>query len=714
MNIRSSGHAWGTLEPQVDALVKDLMQQENLPGMTVAVTQQGRLIFSKGYGWANVQTKQAMEPFMSSRIGSVTKAVVTGPAGWQLMRAKGINPQQQKLYGPSGLFKNRFAEDIALSTDPNKHWYDQITLQHLLDHAAGFVREPDTKGAAAMFTGNNEAALTYEQIHKHFLRTKKLLFKPGTSIHYSNHGFGLWTLIIEALSGRTYRDYAINTYLRSLGLHTAVLPESTELGNRQAWSHVYNAQGKPTSIQPKNSGTGLAAGGFRASAQDLTHITAYLADTHTDSELNKMAWGKEPRGKLEHNGRIGDAGTAYVAMFPDGYTASNGADLSRIHIAVATNISMDKTKNQTALLESLTTQIALAVPAANVPANYAIIQFLRQDTDLGGDFKEVSLDGSIAAFANADGNLQIIPYLVNEQGTLTRGEVVTAGAASQVNLIHPDRGSADAVTAFRDADGNLKTIAWDISNNGQVTRRGDAVAGPVKDIAVTPFPDGKGVITLTRGLEDDLKLIAWEVTPSLNIIRRGDIDAGAVRDIAVTTTRADFDGVVSATTGSDRQLKLIAWSFDSAAKTFARRGEAEAGVIKGELNSVRARIASKDIVVTAFSNEDGNLQLITWQVNANGQIERQDAIAAGSVSIVALTAVQGGQVIASVKDSEGILRLIAYKVQSNGQIERVGTDIAGQVSRIAASHFYRGGRGFLLTAVRDDENKLRTISWQLD
>ncbi|MEO0536355.1 MAG: serine hydrolase domain-containing protein [Cyanobacteria bacterium P01_A01_bin.123] len=713
MNIRSSGHAWGTLEPQVDALVKDLMQQQHLPGITVAVTQQGRLIFSKGYGWANVQTKQAMEPFMSSRIGSVTKAVVTGPAGWQLMRAKGINPQQQKLYGPSGLFKNRFAEDIALSSDPNKHWYDQITLQHLLDHAAGFVREPDTKGAAAMFTNNNAAALTYEQIHKHFLRTKKLLFKPGTRINYSNHGFGLWTLIIEALSGKTYRAYAINNYLRSLGLHAAVLPESTELGNRQAWSHVYNEQEKPVFIQPQNSGTGLAAGGFRASAQDLTYITAYLADTYADSELNKMAWGREPRGKLEHNGRIHNAGTAYVAMFPDGYTASNGADLSRIHIAVATNLNMDKTDNQTALLESLSTQIALAVPAAKVPANYAITQFLRQDTDFGGDFKEASLDGSIAAFVNAEGNLQLIPYLVNGQGTLTRGQVVTAGAASQINLIRPNS-SADAVTAFRDADGNLKTIAWEISSIGQVRRRDDAVAGPVKAIAGTPFPDGKGVITLTRGLQDDLKLIAWEVTPSFNIICRGDIDAGAVRDIAVTTTHADFDGVVSATTGSDRTLKLIAWSFDSTAKTFSRRGEAEAGAIKGELNIVRAQLGGKDIVVTAFSNEDANLKLITWQVDANGQIKRKDSTTAGFASIIDLTAAQGGQIIASVKDTDGILRMIAYKVQSNGQIERVGTDIAGQASRLASSRVSRNGREFLLTAVRDAENKLRTISWRLD
>ncbi|MEO0397626.1 MAG: serine hydrolase domain-containing protein [Cyanobacteria bacterium P01_A01_bin.137] len=711
MDIPSSGYAWNSLESKVDTLVKDLMQAEKLPGMTVAVTKNGRLILTKGYGWANIQTKQAMEPFTSSRIGSVTKAVVTGPAGWQLMRAKGINPQQQKLYGPSGLFKNRFADDIAASPTPNKDWYYQITLQHLLDHEAGFDGSADTAGADKMFPGGRDD-LTYEQIHKHFLRTKKLLFQPGTQSKYANHGLGIWTLVIEALSGTSYRDYVMSTYLRSLGLHGAVLPERSNPTKREAWSHVYKS-GQPVPIAFGNSGTGLAAGGFRASAQDLTAIMTYLERTYTAAELSKMAWGKEGSGKLEHGGRIADGGTAYVAMFPEGYTASNGADLSRIHIAVATNINMTRVKDQDALLEPLTSQIALAVPGANVPATYDLTQFLRRSRDEGGDFKEISLDGAVAALANAAGNLQIIPYRLGLGGALSRGEVVTAGAASQIKLVHPDNSRNDAVTAFRDADGNLKLIAWVISNSGQVTRRDAAVAGPVKKIDVTPFPDGKGVITLTRGSQDDFKLVAWELTRSLELIRRGDADAGAVRDMAVATTRADFAGVISATTGSDRKLKLIAWSFNSAAKIFSRRGDAEAGEIKGELNMVRAQLADNDIVVTAFSNEDANLKLITWQVLADGQIKRRDSSTAGFASIVDLTAATGGRVIASVKDNDGNLRMIAYQVQGNGQIERVGTDIAGHASRIASSVVRRSGQDFLLTAVRDGDNKLRTISWEL-
>ena len=708
MAIPSSGYAWSSLEPKVDAVVKELMQAKNLPGMTVAVTKNGQLVLTKGYGWANAQTKQLMEPFMSSRIGSVTKAVVTGPAGWQLMRAKGINPHQQKLYGPNGLFNNRFAEDIQASPGPNKQWYGQITLQHLLGHTAGFKGSGDPQAAAKMFN-IDEADVTYEHIHKHFLRTQKLISQPGTKYEYSNHGFGLWTLVIEALSGKSYRNYAVNTYLRSLGLHTAVLAERPNPGPREAWSHVYKS-GKPVPIDFGKSGTGLAAGGFRASAQDLIYIMTHLKNTYTRSELDEMAWGSNAQGKLAHSGLIPDSGTAYAAMFPQGYKLPDGTEVSQIDIALATNINM----GSSGALRTLADEIARAATSTNVSVNFDITQFLRQDTDMGGDFKEISLDGAVTALSNSESNLQIIPYRVGSNGSLTRGEVVKAGVASQVHVVQPVSSRNDSITAFRDADGNLKLIAWVISNSGQITRRDDAVAGPVKKIAITPFPDGNGVITLTQGQQNDFKLVAWEVTRSLGIIRRGDIDAGAVRDMAVATTQGDFAGVVTATTNRDRTLKLIAWAFDPAAKKFSRRGDVEAGVIKGELNLVRSQLAGKDIVVTAFSNEKANLQLITWQVQANGQIVRKDSIAAGFASIVDLTAASGGKVIASVKDGEGMLRMIAYQVQDNGRIERVGTDIGGQVSRIASSVVRRGGKEFLLTVVRDSENRLRTISWELD
>jgi hypothetical protein len=80
-----------------------------------------------------------------------------------------------------------------------KEWYEKITIQNLLDHKAGFKGGGDVEGATKMF-GVSEDELTYEQVHRHFLRNRELLHAPDTEYEYSNHGFGLWTLLIEKMS----------------------------------------------------------------------------------------------------------------------------------------------------------------------------------------------------------------------------------------------------------------------------------------------------------------------------------------------------------------------------------------------------------------------------------------------------------------------------------------------------------------------------------
>ena len=216
---KSTGEAWDQLEEKVDSLVEALIEEKSLPGMTVAVTKEGRLLLSKGYGSALVDgtRKLPMKPCSRSETGSVAKVVVTASSGFQLMKSKNIDPKSTKLYGPKGLFGGMFDADIDIGikngieqNKPNaakwKGWYEKITIQNLLDHKAGFIGSGDEKGAATMFRVS-EDELTYEQVHRHFLRTRPI-YEPGTTPSpellkglgtdrtYSNHGFGLWTLLI--------------------------------------------------------------------------------------------------------------------------------------------------------------------------------------------------------------------------------------------------------------------------------------------------------------------------------------------------------------------------------------------------------------------------------------------------------------------------------------------------------------------------------------
>jgi CubicO group peptidase (beta-lactamase class C family) len=376
---QSKGEAWPALEEKVDSLVEALIAENNLPGMTVAVTKEGRLLLSKGYGYALVDgtRKLPMKPCTRSRIGSVTKCTETGPAGFQLMKSKGINPKSTRLYGPKGFFGGIFDADIDIGIKAHapksaewKEWYEKITIQNLLDHRAGFTRSGDVKGAAKMF-GVSEDELTYEQAHRHFLRTRELLYEPGTTPPkgldpYSNHGFGLFTVLIEKMSGKSYPDYVREDFLKPMKLHNAVRPERANPDSCDAWNHKYNADQEPEVFPFEEHGLGLAAGGFRASAQALARLMVELDKKYTTEDLDSMGWFKTPKGQLHHNGLL-DGGTAFVAMFPKGYISSTNVDLSEVHVAVVTNI-----RTSTGDLSSLADKIVLAVPVSNVPATFDI------------------------------------------------------------------------------------------------------------------------------------------------------------------------------------------------------------------------------------------------------------------------------------------------------------------------------------------------------
>jgi len=232
--------------------------------------------------------------------------------------------------------------------DPNL-WWEVITLRHLLTHRTGFERSGDGKGAQRMFNVN-ETQLTYRHIHKHFLRTKALRFYPGSLINgmprtsYSNHGFGLWTLIVPTLTnGTTYADYALSRYLKPLRLIHYVRPMTTHHDIMDATP--YDLSGTtPVAVPPRDSNLGLAAGGWTASAKSLLWITRHLSQNFTIQELRNMGWFSRAGGKknqyirLQHNG-LTKGGMAHVVIFEPGYQSKSGKDLSDIHVAIATNTS---------------------------------------------------------------------------------------------------------------------------------------------------------------------------------------------------------------------------------------------------------------------------------------------------------------------------------------------------------------------------------------
>ena len=353
-DVKAPPTAVQQLEAKVDAEVNKFLTGSRVPGLTVAISKGNKLILTKGYGQARAAGGPVlpMRADTRSRVGSSTKAVMTGPATWELLKADPTVSSQTKLYGPDGFFTGKFDPDIDIALanlyatatyKPTLADYRKITIQNLFDHMAGFIRNGDLEGAVEMF-GGEVKDITYAQAHQYFLQTKPLQYEPGTTGgldeggRYSNHGFGLMTLVVEQLSGKSFLDYTRDNYLKPMGLHSSVRGEWDNPDSCDAFNHIYSDTGAWNLMPFEQTRQGLAAGGLRSSAQDLVRIMQNLNTRYpTTAELDAMGWRVASDGRIAHDGDI-DGGNSYMNMYKGNYS---DPDLRNVNIAVVANIKVD-------------------------------------------------------------------------------------------------------------------------------------------------------------------------------------------------------------------------------------------------------------------------------------------------------------------------------------------------------------------------------------
>jgi D-alanyl-D-alanine carboxypeptidase len=106
---------------------------------------------------------------------------------------------------------------------------DEITIFRLLNHTAGvydIVNSPD--GASFLdniFSQNPEYTMTIDQMTSYISEHQKYTFRPGESWSYSNSGYQLLAKIIERVSGKTYRQFMEDEFIKPLELNETSFPD---------------------------------------------------------------------------------------------------------------------------------------------------------------------------------------------------------------------------------------------------------------------------------------------------------------------------------------------------------------------------------------------------------------------------------------------------------------------------------------------------------
>lgn len=185
----------GDLAARTDSLLASLYRP-GLPGAAIGIVKNGTVLFTKGYGVADLATKAPITGTTNFNICSMTKQF-TAYAILQLEQEGRLS-----LSDPLARFFPAFVPRIA----------GTVTVRHLLTHSSGIVEHYDHVDRSRYTTFWDKDVLTALQ------NVDTLNFTPGSRYRYSNAAFCLLSLIIEQVSGGSYPDYLEKHVLTPAGM----------------------------------------------------------------------------------------------------------------------------------------------------------------------------------------------------------------------------------------------------------------------------------------------------------------------------------------------------------------------------------------------------------------------------------------------------------------------------------------------------------------
>ncbi|MBI4541192.1 MAG: beta-lactamase family protein [Gemmatimonadetes bacterium] len=233
------------------------LKARNIPGLAMAIVHDQDVLWSRGFGFADVEKRIPTDPGTTLyRIGSLTK-VFTSIAVMQLVEQGRLDledPVQAHL--PWFRIKERFPDAPP------------ITVRQLLTHTSGLPKE----SPFPYFTTFEFPTL--EQIRQ-ALAHQEPLFPPETTHHYSNLGLVLAGEVVAAVSGLPWREYVDRKILKPLGMtRSTAQPVGPEDG--LATGYGYRGPDGSRRTFPRYDLGGLSAAGSVASTvEDLARFAAW-------------------------------------------------------------------------------------------------------------------------------------------------------------------------------------------------------------------------------------------------------------------------------------------------------------------------------------------------------------------------------------------------------------------------------------------------------
>ena len=327
----------------MDREIEKYLYQWGIQGASLAIMRNDSLVYAKGYGWADKEAGEKMEPGKILRMASVSKLITA--TGIMVLQEKGKISLKDTVFGPSGILN----DSLYISAIRQKQMYN-ITVEQLLRHQGGFTNsrgDPMFSTRDIIRQNDLDGPPDHKTLVKCILR-RPLGFRPGESQRYSNFGYLLLSMIIEKASGQDYESFIKENVLLPAGcydMHLASNYYETKRPNEvRYYTHAgsepveeYNLSGRM--VERCYGGNDIhalsGAGAWCGSPAELCRLVASIdgksevpdiinaesvrqMTEYFDRDTYSLGWNDtKPTGEWTRTGTLSGT-SALIKYFPDG------------------------------------------------------------------------------------------------------------------------------------------------------------------------------------------------------------------------------------------------------------------------------------------------------------------------------------------------------------------------------------------------------------
>ncbi|WP_028595950.1 serine hydrolase [Paenibacillus assamensis] len=184
---------------QLDLIINDFVVKESVPGLAIGVVYNKEIIYTKGFGVKNVDTKEPVNEHSLFHMASVSKTFVSTGI-MQLVEKGRIDLDSHVI---------EYLPYFQLEDDR----YKNITIRQMLSHVSGMPDEDEFNWDKPQF--DDEALERYVKS----IRDRSLMWEPGTKYAYSNMAYEVLGDVIHKVSGKSFEQYMKDHILDVLGMN---------------------------------------------------------------------------------------------------------------------------------------------------------------------------------------------------------------------------------------------------------------------------------------------------------------------------------------------------------------------------------------------------------------------------------------------------------------------------------------------------------------